>query len=474
MANPIPRSPVSGPGVPSFGMGKSGSIRSGALVPAMSSAGQVPVSGTATRLAGAARPGASQGPLSKRLAGGTQEDRTIWFASSIVFAAVFLQRLSLPIGTGVDLVGPVGLALIGLGFFRGVFAINRSRLLIFVVLTVLLLLDVAAHVANISGGTQYFNNLSSLSLFLVLTSVAVVSFAEPVDERRFWRAINLPMMIIAVAGILQFFAQFIGISIFSWKGLVPASFLFESGYNLEIFIGVGSLLKSNGFFLLEPSVLAQMMAMALIIEVLVNRRPLPIALFVTGLLLSFSGTGWIVIAGFVLGAVVSLGWRGLVLALLLSGVVGAAGVASLFLAPDFAYALLDRVGEFTQPSTSGHLRFITPYWFASDVLANKPWVWWVGLGASISERLTMPYDYNVNTPVKVMLDFGLPALILYLALFVINRRTAAQRALLAPSLVLFLFTGGYEDFPPILFIILLVNVVAWLRPAEQWDPRETG
>jgi len=52
---------------------------------------------------------------------------------------------------------------------------------------------------------------------------------------------------------------------------------------LRISVGVGDLLKANGFFLIEPSVFSQFMALALIIELLTTRRPRHMLLFIAAL-----------------------------------------------------------------------------------------------------------------------------------------------------------------------------------------------
>jgi hypothetical protein len=64
----------------------------------------------------------------------------------------------------------------------------------------------------------------------------------------------------------------------------------------------------------------------------------------------------------------------------------------------------------------------------------------------------------------------LPGLAAYMALFLAADRTPRQSALLAPALMLFLFTGTYAQFPPILFPILLITSVARLRPTPAHLP----
>jgi hypothetical protein len=58
--------------------------------------------------------------------------------------------------------------------------------------------------------------------------------------------------------------------------------------------------------------------------------------------------------------------------------------------------------------------------------------------------------------VKVAVEYGLPALLAYLLLFTLGQRTPTQGAILVPALVLFMVTGGYQQFPPMIFVTLLL------------------
>ena len=64
------------------------------------------------------------------------------------------------------------------------------------------------------------------------------------------------------------------------------------------------------------------------------------------------------------------------------------------------------------------------------------------------------YEYTVNTPVKIIIDYGIPALLVYVALLAFGRKTITQRALVLPGLMLLLFTGGYQQFAPVLFPVV--------------------
>ena len=393
------------------------------------------------------------------------ERETLRLSGCLLFTVLFLQRFGLPFGAkAISVVGPIGFLIAIVGLARGTLALDRNRMIGFLALTGLAMLGMlwqGTHPNPFGTGA----NLNSLMQFLVLTSFAVLSFAYPVDEARFFGQVTRWFSWIAIAGIVQFVLQLVGIRIFRFTGILPASLLYEANYNLVIPAGIGSLLKSNGFFLIEPSVFSQVMALGIIIEVLTAQRPRMLGLFVAGLMLSFSGTGWIVLISFVLAAALSLGGRGVLLAAGTVLLLGLAATAAVLLAPGIEAAFSTRLNEFSMIGTSAHMRFVTPFWLMSNVLSRAPWAALLGIGSGASEALYLPYLYNVNTPIKVFLEYGLPALGAYLSLFLMNRRTPSQRALVFPAMVLFLFAGGYQQFPPVLFLILLLLCTARLRSA---------
>ena len=76
------------------------------------------------------------------------------------------------------------------------------------------------------------------------------------------------------------------------------------------------------------------------------------------------------------------------------------------------------------------------------------------------------WSYNLNPPVKISLEFGIPGFVLYLLYLLTARRTSTQKALLVTILVLLLLDGGYSQFPPVLFPALLLILIADLRPSK--------
>ena len=383
----------------------------------------------------------------------------------MLISALLLQRFGIPFGAKpINIVGPVGGLIALIGLMGGILAIDRRRLRVFLLLSGWIALGMVWQVTTpnrFGVGVNY----NSLSQFLVLTSFAVLSFAHRVSELAFFGRVNYWFSWIAIAGIVQFAAQFVGVRIFEFSAILPQSILYERWYNLVIPVGIGSLLKSNGFFIIEPSTFSQFMALGLIIEATLFRRPRYLIFFILALVLSFSGTGWIVLLSFLVAATFTLGRRGIVIATGTVTLLASAIGLIVLITPPVAAAFSSRIQEFWEIGTSAHMRFITPFWLLGYVIHREPLSLLMGIGSGASEAISVPWFYDVNTPVKVLLEYGLPALVAYLMLFLVNRRTPVQRALVLPGMVLFLFAGGYQQFPPVLFLILLMLCIAQLRTA---------
>lgn len=397
----------------------------------------------------------------------SDERRTLRLLTTILLASLLLQRFGPVFGSSfLSIVGPIGLAIAGYGLLRGLLVLHRTRLMIFAGFVGWIIAGAAIREAR----PESFGSPSWLSMlqFVGVTGFAIVVVRQRLDEGRFFRRVNAILLFIAVAGTVEFIVQFAGIDLFSFHALVPDRFLLEGIYNTSIPIGDSGYLKSNGLFLIEPSVLSQFMALAIIIEMLMFRRPLHLGIYAAALLESISGTGWLMIGGFVVTAAFSLGARGLLISAATAALVllGLGALAVLF--PSGFDVFMSRTGEIYSVGSSGHLRFVTPWWLNDYVLSRDPWAALIGIGPGLSEHLAMPpaWDYNINTPVKLGLEYGWPCFALYGWLLLAARRTAAQQALLVPVLIMLLFDGGNSQFAAILFPLMLLILTADLVPAK--------
>lgn len=389
------------------------------------------------------------------------EHTTLWFTGAMFAVALLLQRIGPLVGSvHLCIVGPIGLALAGYGVIQGILVLHTTRLAVFTALVSWIVLGTGVRAAI----PDYYGTPTSwlsVAQFVGLSAFGVLVFAEPLGERRFFRLVNKMFLLLAIAGLAQFLLQFVGLGLFSWTAFVPADLL-NNPFETVIPIGDSGYFKANGFFLVEPSVFSQYMALAVLIEMLLFRRPLHLATYAAALMSSISGTGWLMILGFALTAGFSLGGRGvrLSLATLVMGGLSIAGLAVLF--PSGFDLFLSRTGEFSSVGASGHLRFVTPWWIGQFVLDRSPWVALYGMGAGVSEHLAMHpiWDFNLNPPVKISLEYGIPCFVLYLAFLLTGRRSMTQRALLAPVLILLLFDGGNSQFAPILFPSMILIMTA--------------
>ena len=387
------------------------------------------------------------------------------FTWGTLFCCLVLQRFAIPAGgLKISVATPLVLGLAAWALASGTLVIERRRMALYCGLCAVALFSVATQI-NLPLAMAPRMSLTSLYYWLAITAFAVLRFRHSVSETAFFRLVSLVLAALAVAGLVQFVLQFVGISFFSFIGVVPDQFLIEEQYNVTIPIDRG-LNKSNGLFLVEPSVFSQFMAVGVVVEALYFRRAAFLALFFVALLSSMSGTGWMVVGSYIVVLAISAGRRGLIGAILLAAGCALAFAALSVALPDFADMMSGRVYEFTLPGTSGHERFVTPFLALQDLLNAAPWVSVTGVGPGASEQLMIPYIYHLNTPIKVLMEYGIFGLMLYLGLLTWGTRTKRQTTLLAPLMVLLLLTGGYHQFSPILFAVLLIGTVAFVHQDE--------
>lgn len=418
-----------------------------------------------------------QPSLSHRLATlfGLSPGTPMRFVLLTLLTCFLLQRFALPLaGLKVSVATPIVLGLAGWELHARRLGFDQVRLGLLLALLAVALMSIAVQ-ADSPVNLVTRTSVASLAYWLAVTGFVSLTFRVRVPEQEFYRLVNLCLGIVAAAGLLQFVAQFAGISVFAFRGIVPDSLLIEEQYALKNAVTGTDLLRSNGFFLVEASVFSQFMAVGMMVEMLYFRRSRFLALFLGGLLVSVSGTGWMVLAVFVAQLALVSGLRGALAALGIAVLTGAGFAALLLVAPDVGQAFLDRSTEFTLQGTSGYERFVTPFLALRAVAEVAPHMWAAGIGPGASEGLAVPFFYVMDTPIKVLLEYGIGGLAFYISLFLSARRTRRQTALVLPLMMLLLFAGGYQQFSPVLFPVALMITVASLDrqrapPARDLQP----
>jgi hypothetical protein len=263
---------------------------------------------------------------------------------ALLASALFLQRFSLPYGATFV---PLELAVIGLivvyQFLAGRLLIQYDRLLWFLGLafsfTCSLLVNFQSRMM-----TGYFLFVAFFFLFTFIQP------STPNQYKRVLQAFQLMLMVLSCLAVVQFTADIFGVNdkLTKFFGIFPDSLLARAQVDQQNIDTDWVRFRSNGIFLGEPSFLSQMTALGILIEILEFGRPKYLLVIMLGFLLSYSGTGLILLSLFLPVASLRHGKSGLsallvvlfALGLVSTGVIDLSGFSS-------------RAGEFGDTGSSG-------------------------------------------------------------------------------------------------------------------------
>ena len=323
---------------------------------------------------------------------------------ALLVAMLFLQRFTLPFGATA-----LHLDLVACGFILfyqfvvGKLVIQYDRLLWFLAFA---FVSACSLLLNFESAT-----LTSYSQSIVSYSFFMLSRASTFDQyRRTLQAFQFLVMLIACLAIVQFPAQFVldGNKLIRFYGIVPDILLGEGltrGFNTGAVLSAGGLIKSNGIFLNEPSMLSQITALGILIEILEFRRARYLLIMGLGFLLAYSGTGLMLLLLFLPLATLrhdrALPYVLLVVIFALG--LFATGVIHLS-------AFTSRVGEFDAVGSSGFDRFVSPFWVAAkqfDMEALQALLLGSGPGSKIATHTWFGWATYFITWVKIFHEYGI-------------------------------------------------------------------
>ncbi|HEV2673905.1 MAG TPA: hypothetical protein VGV37_05140 [Aliidongia sp.] len=379
--------------------------------------------------------------------------------AAMLVSTLFLTRFALTLGhSELSLALVVALFGTALLVLTGAVRISPTRFALFALAVATLLLSVML------GGSTSPSYLSFLNLILLY---ACWLFVVP-DDRQFeaaMRTMRKMLLIIAVSGILQFFAQVAikGPVLFNWQNVFPYTWI-SHGFNYVIPVpGLGGMNKSNGFFLLEPSSLSQMMAIGIIIELEFFRPSWRLAVLAAALALSFSGTGLVLFMAIVPLMLLTRGKGGI----LLVAVPALVGLALLVAGPRIAL-LFDRLQEFGSDQSSGFARFISPFFLFSDYLYPHLSTTLFGMGPGSIEGFSLKAAYLIHDPTwgKLIFEYGFLGAVPFVLYVAYCFFAGARSIWLASALFLnYLLLGG-NLVDARLQVLILVLVVLQNRPRD--------
>jgi hypothetical protein len=391
---------------------------------------------------------------------------------ALLASSLFLQRFGVPIFGKFQTLDFVFCALVlGHQFASGRLLIQYDRLLWYLVMALVATLSLLLNFDK--------SSLTSYGLFLVIYLLFTLSRPSTTDQyKRILRGFQFLVLIISCLAIAQFAAQFVldGTKLIMFYFMFPTSVLplppifgpsATGGANTIIPLFTGSsLIKSNGIFLSEPSVLSQVTALGILIEVLEFGRPRYLFGMALAFLLSYSGTGLITLLLFLPVASLRHGRAGLSALIVVIFALGciAAGIIDLSV-------FLNRVGEFQTPGASGSLRFVSPLWLAAkyfDTASLQALV--VGSGPGTAKTFTDTW-LAATTPTwfKLIYEYGIIGSFIFVCLLAscLRKSRCPRPVLAALSVMLIIGSGGSFLNPTFLTLVIVLCTLHGPEPRRE-------
>lgn len=348
------------------------------------------------------------------------------------------------------------LALLGLGLASRRLFVDADRLL-----ALALMLGALGAMQILRPGPW---SASSLLMMGALYACYVVGARDTAcDARRCLELFLNVAAVIAAAGILQFFAQFvIGPRLaFPVDYLLPDALLVDGYMNLNVLHYGSSTHKANGVFLLEASFFSQLLAMAVLAELVSHNRLHRLALYGLGMMVAYSGTGILILLA-TLPLLVITQRRGDLLLLGLAGLM----LAGLFYEQLNLDLFVRRATEFSSTQSSGFERFVGAAFFFDQFLWTDPWRALFGVGAGMMKA----YEARAHLPVhesaltKIVFEYGLVGALANIGfLFFCLARSSAPAILKLGVAVMFFMAGIYTPSSHGIALTLMI----WPAPARE-------
>lgn len=360
-----------------------------------------------------------------------QDRRWIEILVSIVLVAmVFAQKLGPPAaGSHVEVILILTYAVLGVLVMRQAVMISALRLCL------LALLFAAMAISQWTSQAHW----ALTAAMIVLALYCPFVFVLPVSRKTYLRILNtfqLAMLVIVAIVAAQQIVQFtIGAQYWPNLNKIVPEALLVPGYNyLRETSYASGIFMPNGIFFLEPSIVSQFFALAIIVEVALFRR-LRLIAYVAGLFMTLAGSGLFVLALALPFALFRLGKRFVPFAL-------AALVVILPVAQAIGWTdqIASRASEFTQPGSSGYIRYTQPINEMVGRLTTREGQFYSGIGAG--NTLSDP-GHNSLGVTKLVNEYGLlTALAFYAFIFACIFGGGAPSLALAWGVFVYYSIGG--------------------------------
>lgn len=366
---------------------------------------------------------------------------SLWPTKVLVFMpvvmATLLSKFSPPLGNampGLSMVLPVCFAAVVVGVLSSRMQLAYNRLAWF-----LAMLSVLGLIQVWRG--DMFSLTSVLMMGVLGLSYVPVARAgvTSADAVRFF--CNLSVLI-ALLGILQFVLQFVigRDAAFPIETFVPDAFR-THGYNNMAPLYWGSpIYKANGIVMVEPSTFSQVCALGAIAELSSRERLWRLVAYAGALVVSYSGTGLLILAVTLpLFVIMYARWDLLLKGLLLLAVL------VVFAEPLHLQVILDRTGEFNSSGSSAFDRFVGWRNLFADKLWTSPSRALLGYGAGSYVEAANGYNAGEMAHAKIIFEFGVVGALLYFGfIFYCLFRSTAPLILRIAVGVAYFMNGAYS------------------------------
>ncbi len=275
--------------------------------------------------------------------------------ATTIFSKVAISSLSSAFTVAI----PILIAIPMAGLLLGRMRFDPGRLSLYLIVVALL------WAMQIFSGESFSMNSMLLMTTLFFTMTVYVPATSPHADKALLFFLNLATLL-ALCGIAQFFLQFvIGSRLaFPIEHFLPKSILIQHyNYLNPLSYGVNTY-KANGIFLLEPSQFSQLLAVAIVAELMTLNRSWRLISFAVAMIVAYSGTGLMILAVCMPIIVISKRrWALFFVAIVALVVLG------LFAESLNLDIFINRAGEFGSTKSSAFGRFIGGFYAFDD------WLW---------------------------------------------------------------------------------------------------
>lgn len=378
----------------------------------------------------------------------------------LMIGCVLLQRFIVPVGDTQGIPISLFAGYVATFFMLPVAEVNSSRLMLFCVSGVLALLT-----SFIVGIERSFSSYSLFELLITYAPFIFVINSGAEEYKRHISPFQWVMVLISVVALVQFVTQSPWDPIDQYLG----KFTLQH-FNTRPVLEYGSTFrKSNGLFLLEPSYLSQMAAIAITLELLYFKRIWRLGLYVVALCCSVSLSG-VAMLSVVLAA---YAFRYKKVPHIVIVILATAALMWAFRDNEVVQSVLNRKDELTTQDTSGWNRFVAPLYltayFVKDLTAFV-----VGIGAgnsspSVNVTLDSYMLGGLFAPLKLLVEYGIFTLVAG-CMFLGNCFFSGTRSYIL-SAVLFIFYTFMNGALLEPYVAYLVLALISLYPAQSQVPR---